>query len=128
MLLTGVVVGAIIICLLIYIVASLSGCLQNNVAKKPSSSSDFPSESYVQPEDDEPSTTEEEITLDVKAFDGYRFVEHLTMYSDDFDAANSYENPDVIKPVVCGETQCRDGKLTATLKKLSWNMFRFEKI
>lgn len=63
-LLTGVVVGAIIICLLIYIVASLSGCLQNNVAKKPSSSSDFPSESYVQPEDDEPSTTEEEITLE----------------------------------------------------------------
>jgi len=71
---------------------------------------------------------EEELTLDVKAFEGYRFVEHLTMYSDDFEAANSYENPDVIKPVLCEDTKCEDGKINVTLKKLSWNMFRFEKI
>ena len=70
---------------------------------------------------------EEELSLDVKAFEGYRFVEHLTMYSDDFDAANTYENPDVIKPVVCEDTRCEDGRIDVTLKKLSWNMFRFEK-
>ena len=69
---------------------------------------------------------EEELSLDVKAFEGYRFVEHLTMYSDDFDAANSYENPDVIKPVVCKDTRCEDGRIDVTLKKQSWNMFRFE--
>ena len=28
---------------------------------------------------------------------------------------------------VCEETRCRDGKITARLKKLSWNVFRFEK-
>ena len=70
---------------------------------------------------------EEEVTLDVKSFDGYRFVEHLTMYSDDFEAANTYEDPEAIKPVVCEDTKCKDGKITVTLKKLSWNMFRFEK-
>jgi alpha-L-arabinofuranosidase len=48
------------------------------------------------------------------------------MYSDDFDAANSYEHPDVIKPVVCEDTECIDGSITVTLKKLSWNVFRFE--
>ena len=64
-LLAGVVVGAIIICLIIYIVASLSGCLQNDTGKKPSNTSEtFPSESYVQPEEDEEDTTEEEITLE----------------------------------------------------------------
>ena len=62
-LLTGVIVGAIIICLIIYIVASLSGCLQNDVGKKPSNSQTYPSESYVQPEE-EPSSSEEEITLE----------------------------------------------------------------
>ena len=70
---------------------------------------------------------DEELTLDVRSFEGYRFVEHLTMYSDDFEAANSYENPDAIKPVVCEDTKCKDGKIDVTLKKLSWNMFRFEK-
>ena len=70
---------------------------------------------------------EEELTLDVKAFEGYHFVEHVTMYTDDPDAANSYEDPDVIKPVACKDTKCENGKLTATMKKMSWNMFRFEK-
>lgn len=70
---------------------------------------------------------EEELTLDIKAFEGYRFVEHVTMYSDDFEATNSYENPDVIKPVICKDTHCTDGKIKTVLKKLSWNMFRFEK-
>ena len=62
-LLTGVIVGAVIICLIIYIVASLSGCLQNDAGKKPSggSSQTYPSESYVQPVDEEPDTEEEEI-------------------------------------------------------------------
>ena len=62
-LLTGVIVGAIIICLIIYIVASLSGCLQNEVGKKPSGSSQqtYPSESYVQPVEEEADSIEEEI-------------------------------------------------------------------
>ena len=70
---------------------------------------------------------EEELTLDVRAFEGYAFVEHLAMYSDDFDAANSYENPDVIKPVAVKDTRCENGSISVKLKKLSWNVFRFEK-
>ena len=68
-----------------------------------------------------------EFTLDVRAFDGYQFKEHITMYSDDFNAANSYENPDAIKPVVVEDTICKDGVVTAKLNKLSWNVFRFTK-
>ena len=49
-------------------------------------------------------------------------------FTPDFAAANSYEDPDVIKPVVCEDTRCEDGTINVTLKKLSWNMFRFEKI
>ncbi|MBQ4258133.1 MAG: alpha-L-arabinofuranosidase [Clostridia bacterium] len=70
---------------------------------------------------------EEELTLDVKAFEGYKFVEHITMYSDEFEAANTYENPDAIKPVVVEDTKCVDGKINVTVNKLSWNVFRFEK-
>ncbi|MDO5139361.1 MAG: alpha-L-arabinofuranosidase C-terminal domain-containing protein, partial [Oscillospiraceae bacterium] len=70
---------------------------------------------------------DEDLTLDIRSFEGYRFVEHTAMYSDDFEAANSYEHPDNIRPIVCEETQYEDGILKATLNKLSWNMFRFEK-
>ena len=70
---------------------------------------------------------EHEFTLDVRSFYGYKFVEHTTMYSDDLEAANSFENPDVIKPVVAKDTVCKDGIVTANLNKLSWNVFRFKK-
>lgn len=70
---------------------------------------------------------EHEFTLDICGFDGYKFVEHTTMYTDDFNASNSYENPDVIKPVVDEATKFENGVVTANLKKLSWNVFRFKK-
>ena len=84
-LLTGVIVGAIIICLIIYIVASLSGCLQNDVAKKPSGSTPqtYPSESYVQPEEEEDTTTEEEITVE-------------TIPEDEFDPETQTMVPNVV--------------------------------
>jgi len=70
---------------------------------------------------------EQEFTLDVSGFEGFTFQEHLAMYTDDIMAANSYENPDAIKPVIEQDTACEGGVLSATLKKLSWNVFRFTK-
>ena len=52
----------------------------------------------------------------------------LDFYSEPSKRVPVYGRYDVIKPVVCESTKCEDGKLTATLKKLSWNMFRFERI
>ena len=67
------------------------------------------------------------VEIDTEAFKGYKFVEHIQLYSDDMNAANSYENPDVIVPTVNKEAKFIDGKVNSNLKKLSWNVFRFEK-
>ena len=66
-----------------------------------------------------------EFTLDARGFDGWTFEEHLTMFSDDPDAANSFENPDVLIPVRVPGTRCEKGICSAVLPKLSWNVFRF---
>ena len=71
--------------------------------------------------------SDNDVTLDVAGFRGYEFVEHVAMYSDDMMASNSFDKPDAILPVKVAETTCQDGEVSATLKKLSWNMFRFEK-
>jgi len=65
--------------------------------------------------------------IDISAFAGYKFVEHIEMFSDDVDAKNSYENPDNIVPTINNTTSASEGKVKARLKRLSWNVFRFEK-
>lgn len=67
------------------------------------------------------------VELDVSAFEGWSFVEHVQMYSDDIDAVNTWENPDAIQPTINQETTCENGKVQASLKSLSWNVFRFKK-
>ncbi len=64
-------------------------------------------------------------TLDARGFEGWRFAEHLTMASEDENARNTYENPNVILPRADTDTRCEKGVVTATLPKLSWNLFRF---
>ena len=66
------------------------------------------------------------LEIDAAAFQGYRFMEHIQLYSDDIGAVNTYENPDVITPIVNTGAVFRDGKLTADIQKLSWNVFRFK--
>jgi alpha-N-arabinofuranosidase len=66
-------------------------------------------------------------TLDVAAFEGWKFVEHTALYSEDPEAYNDYEHPDTLVPVAEGETACTAGRVLAELKPLSWNLFRFVK-
>jgi len=68
-----------------------------------------------------------EITLDVRGFEGYKLAEHIEMYTDDLNAVNTFENPDVIKPAVNPSTKLDSGKVTANTKKLSWNVIRLVK-
>lgn len=68
-----------------------------------------------------------ELVLDVEAFKSYTFVEHVELYSDDLEAKNSYENPDVITPKVSENAKFENGSVSTVVKKLSWNMFRFKK-
>ena len=66
-----------------------------------------------------------ELTLDVRAFSGYKFAEHAALYSADPNACNDYENPNVLQPVAITDTTCENGILTAILQPMSWNMIRF---
>ncbi len=68
---------------------------------------------------------ETEITLDISNFEGLKFTEHIHMYSEDMSLKNSYEAQEVIIPTTNEGTTFKDGKLYATLKKLSWNVIRF---
>ena len=67
------------------------------------------------------------VDIDVSGFSDWTFVEHIQMYSDDRDARSSFDHPDLIQPAVNRETRLEDGKIHATLKPLSWNIFRLEK-
>ena len=70
---------------------------------------------------------DQEIEIDINNFPGYHFVEHIEMFTEDMDAKNTYENPDCILPTVNTQTSCVDGVMKANTKRLSWNVFRFEK-
>lgn len=68
-----------------------------------------------------------EATLDVRGFDGYALTEHIEMYTEDLQAENTFEHPDRIQPVANRDTKMEGGKVTAVLRKLSWNVIRLSK-
>lgn len=66
-----------------------------------------------------------QLELQLDAFEGLAFIEHLQLHTDDLDLMNTYDKPDTVVPVRNDDTIHRNGKITAMLKKLSWNVFRF---
>ena len=71
--------------------------------------------------------SDNDTVIDVAGFEDYKFIEHIQMYSDDITATSSFENPSAVAPSVNPDAKFENGKLYANLKKLSWNVFRFEK-
>ena len=67
-----------------------------------------------------------EFTLDAEGFKGFTFIEQTELQSDDLEARNTYENPNAIVPKKV-DAKFADGKVCTTLKKLSFNVFRFKK-
>lgn len=67
------------------------------------------------------------IELDVSGFEGYKFVEQIELFSEDMDRINTYEAPEAVLPSVSKEAKYFDGKVASTVKRLSWNVFRFQK-
>ena len=67
------------------------------------------------------------VELDVNAFAGYEFKQQLEVFCEDLEAKNSFEKPDSIVPKCITDHQLTDGKLTADVKPLSWNVFCFAK-
>ncbi len=70
---------------------------------------------------------EQELKLDARGFEGWKFTEHIEMFSEDPEAANSWDRPDRILPRSNTETRTEKGILTARLKKESWNVLCFRK-
>ena len=67
------------------------------------------------------------VELDVRGFEGFDFAEQIELFCEDMEVKNSYENPDMIVPrTVTGQT-FENGRLSAEVKPLSWNVFRFKK-
>ncbi|TBL81699.1 alpha-N-arabinofuranosidase [Paenibacillus thalictri] len=64
---------------------------------------------------------------DLRQFEGYRLVEHIVLAHDDLKAVNTELAPDNVKPSSDGNAELEDGKLTARLGKLSWNVIRLAK-
>lgn len=71
---------------------------------------------------------EHEFTLDVRGFGDYKLVEYTAMADVNGDKRNSFENPTLNSPIdVTKDAKFENGILTTTLKKISWNAFRFQK-
>ncbi len=66
-------------------------------------------------------------TVDLRSFEGYELVEHITMHHDDIAATNTEENPYNVVPETGGKTTLKDGIAESLLGKLSWNVIRFKK-
>lgn len=71
--------------------------------------------------------SEYSLTVDVRGFEGYRFVKQFEMYTDDLEASSSFDNPSLVLPKGKEDILFADGRLTTSLKPLSWNVLCFEK-
>jgi len=64
---------------------------------------------------------------DVPNFKGYKIGEHITMTHKNAKAVNTIKTPDNVFPKSDGDAIILDGKLSATLQRLSWNVIRLQK-
>ncbi len=70
----------------------------------------------------------QQLTLDVRGFEGWTFVEHLEMHAGSPDALNTWARPDVLVPRRVADTRCEAGMVSARLEKASWNVLRFRNV
>jgi alpha-N-arabinofuranosidase len=68
-----------------------------------------------------------ELTGDLRAFSGYRVIEHLVLEYEHPKAVNTREQPNTVVPHSRGESALDGERLQATLPKLSWNVIRLAK-
>ncbi len=67
------------------------------------------------------------LSLDISAFKEYKFSKHIEIHSDNMEAKNTFENPDLILPVERADGVFNQGIFNTTVKPLSWNVFCFSK-
>jgi alpha-L-arabinofuranosidase len=71
----------------------------------------------------------ESVTLDIglRAFPGYRVVEHLVIADNDVRAANTEDRPDRVLPKQVAIAQQADSPAEAVLPAVSWNVIRLQR-
>ncbi len=67
------------------------------------------------------------LDIDLRAFEGLKFAEHIMLVHDDVKAVNTEENPFNVAPKAGPGGTIDGGKATVKVPKLSWNVYRFEK-
>lgn len=67
------------------------------------------------------------LTLDIRGFEGYVFAGHQEMFSQDLEARNTYEEPDLIKPAEHQGGVFENGIFKTHVRPLSWNVLIFQK-
>ena len=67
------------------------------------------------------------LEADLRDLAGYRVVEQLVLTGPDKNALNTAENPNAVTPQTANNARIADGKLTASLPPLSWNVIRLQK-
>ena len=64
---------------------------------------------------------------DLRGVAGYGVVEHIVLEHPDRLAVNTAEQPDAVTPHARGDAQLADGRLSASLPRLSWNVIRLSR-
>jgi alpha-N-arabinofuranosidase len=64
------------------------------------------------------------LEADLRTRAPYRLIEHLVLESDDMKAHNTADDPHRITPRRREGARIRDGRLSAELAPLSWNVIR----
>ena len=64
---------------------------------------------------------------DLRSFAGYEVAEHLILEHEDSKAKNTAKHPNNVTPHGSGDATMQDGKLTALLPRLSWNVIRLSR-
>jgi len=67
------------------------------------------------------------LTCDTRSFEDYQLVEHVVLEHDDLKAANTALE-EKVKPHSKGVSELKDGYVSASLAKASWNVIRLKKI
>lgn len=65
--------------------------------------------------------------LELRGFEDYRVDKHIVITADDPKATNTEEDPEHVVPKADGNAAVEDGKVQATLPKLSWNVIHLVK-
>ncbi len=68
------------------------------------------------------------LEADVRAFPAYTVLDHLVLEHENPKAVNSASAPDAVVPHAGGDATARDGRLTALLPPLSWNVIRLGRV